>query len=222
MKKPSETLTGGSWENSHPETFSHTGQKPDGFHGSLGARQLDTRVDVTLRIIGVQNRTALNDDFTVDFDRVLPCGLVDLAELDVGLCDGDAGADVEALFDLVRPNLRYEVAPWVERDDLLLVEPRGLGGDVHGGLRVRVRGLVRRGERAEGDCEGTVDRVGARVGANRVAHLDHVRQTRGDDWTARFGVLCTPLERVWLDSCLVGVCCATEGTLDGGTWNELL
>jgi len=202
-------------EDSHPEPFSDTGQEPHGFNGSLGTRQFDTRVEVTLRIIGVQNRPALNDDFPVDFDHVFPCCVVDLAELDVGLCDGDAGADVEALVDLVRPDLLYEVAPWVEGDDLLRVEPRGLRGDAHRGLRVNVRGLVGRGERAEGDCEGTVDRVGSRVCANGVAHLDRVRQTRGNDWAAYFRVLGAPLEPEWLDSSLVGVCCAMEGVLDG-------
>ena len=132
----------------------------------------------------------------------------------MGLGDGDAGADVEALVDLVGPDLLHEVAPWVEGDDLLRVEPRGLGGDVHGGLRVRVRGLVRRRERAEGNRECTVDRVGTRVGADRVAHLDRVRETRGDDRTARFGVLSTPLETIGLDSCLVRVRCVMESTLE--------
>jgi len=42
----------------------------------------------------------------------------------------------------------------------------GLKGDVHQGLRVSIRGLVSRGERAEGDCEGTIDRVGSRMCAN--------------------------------------------------------
>lgn len=200
-------------EDSHPKSFSYTRQEPNGFNGSLGARQFDTRVKVTLRIIGVQNRSALNDDFTVDFDRVFPRRLVNLAELDVGLCDSDTRANIETLVDLVRPDLLYEVAPWVKGDDFLRVEPRRLRGNVHRRLRVSKRGFVTWGEGAEGDCEGTVDRVGSRVGANGVAHLDHVRETRGNDWAARFGVLSTPLEAVWFDSCLVGVCCATEGTL---------
>ena len=134
------------------------------------------------------------------------------------LGDGDAGADVEALLDLVGPDLLHDVAPRVEGDDLLGVEPRRLRGDAHGRLRVRVRGLVRRGERAEGNRERTVDRVRPRVGADRVAHLDRVRQSRGDDRTARFGVLSTPLETIRLDSCLVRVRCGMESTLGG--WSD--
>jgi hypothetical protein len=131
----------------------------------------------------------------------------------MGLGDGDTGADVEALLNLLLPYFLYEVSPRVEGDDLLRVEPRGLRRDAHGGLRVRVRGLVSRREGAEGNCECTIDRVGARVGADGVAHLDHVRQTRRNDGAARFGVLSTPLEIVRLDSCLVGVRCTTERVL---------
>ena len=85
--------------------------------------------------------------------------------------DGDARADVDALGDLACEILRDQMSPRIERDDPLRVAPLRKRSDRRGGMGVGEIGPPDRVERAGGDGERAVDRIGAAMGADHVAVL---------------------------------------------------
>lgn len=133
---------------------------PDRLDRGLGDVDLDTGVHVGERWKGRR----LLDDLSVDGQVAGERSGVELAHLDVRARARDGRSGVEASVDLLLKLGLDDVAPGVEGDDGLLVEPAGLGREVEGGVGVGVVGLVVGVERVEGDGKGFVDRVRARVG----------------------------------------------------------
>jgi hypothetical protein len=74
---------------------------------------------------------------------------------------------------------------------------------------------VRGGKSAHGDGEGAVDGVGPGLGADGVAVFNGRWETGAYDGPACLWVLCAPVERVGINTVLVGVSCRSSLGMDG-------
>lgn len=120
-------------------------------------------------------------DLPIDLESPRAGGVVELCDLEVGLCDGDGRADVYAGLDLSPVLDLGEVSPWVDGDDLVLVEPRRVGPDVEDGLGVGVVWALVGVQGPDGDGEGVVDRVRPTVRSDGVAQTERHLLARGED-----------------------------------------
>ena len=92
------------------------------------------------------------------------------------------------------------MSPRIHGYDLGGIEPRRVGRDVKGRLRVGVVWTVVRVELAHGNGERAVDRVASAVRANGIADANRVGVSAGNDWTSLPRVLRSPVERQRLDA----------------------
>ena len=109
--------------DSHAEPLSNTREVPNWLDSSFTRDELNSRVLGALSSIGIEKRSTLQDNLSIDRDCTLPRGLIDLRELDVCFRDGDTGTYVQTTIDLFAEDLRDKMTPWIERDDLLGVKP---------------------------------------------------------------------------------------------------
>ena len=86
--------------------------------------------------------------------------------------DRDARADVEAFGDLRLEGVGDQMAPRIERDDLLRLAPLRERADGGGRKRVGQVGPADRIERARRHRERAIERIGAAVGADHVAQAE--------------------------------------------------
>ncbi len=123
---------------------------------------------------------------------------LDLGQRQPRLGDGDRRPDVDALRDPVGEDLRHPVAPGVERDDPVGLEPARNGPISTGGCVLCRSGRCSGVERARRDGERPVERIGAAGRADHVA----VRRPRdvpisgprfcGSSSPQRMGKRCSP------------------------------
>ncbi|CCD99338.1 hypothetical protein BRAS3809_2590011 [Bradyrhizobium sp. STM 3809] len=116
-----------------------------------------------------------------------------LRQLDARLGHRDGRPDVDAFGDLAAEIFRDQVAPGIERDDLGWIAPLVERADGGGGMGVGEVRAADRIERAGGDRERAVDRVGAAMAADDVAIL---RPRHRADHRAALARACrAPVER---------------------------
>mmetsp|Transcript_26849 Transcript_26849/g.64736 ORF Transcript_26849/g.64736 Transcript_26849/m.64736 type:complete len:408 (+) Transcript_26849:1331-2554(+) len=165
------------------KAFGDFGQVPHGFNGRLGRGERAVLAQDLL----VRNQLARGD-----------C-LLDLRQVEVRLGHSDRRADVErALGDALFKDILLYVPPRVKRDDLGHVEPRLERPDLLRRESVGEVGAETRRSVLHRESHRAVDRVRARVRANRVplAWLAH----RGDDGAALLRVACTPFDGLWVNA----------------------
>ena len=95
--------------------------------------------------------------------------LAHLVQIEPGLRHGDAGADIDAFGDLRLEGLGHHMSPRIERDDAAGVGPLLERADRDGRLGIGEIGPANGIERAGGDSQRAVERVGAAVRADDVA-----------------------------------------------------
>ena len=140
------------------------------------ARQMPDRIDRRLRhahvAVVVQDRSVRNEAPGRD-------GVLQLRHVDPRLGDRDRRPQVDARGELRGKRRRDHVAPRIERHDLVRIGPLRMRSDHFRRRRVReVRPMVAV-EPSGGDRERAIERVGARVRADRVA-LRGIGEARHD------------------------------------------
>lgn len=135
------------------------------------------------------------DNLAVGQDGTRGVGGVELGHLDVRLCQGDGGTDVQLAL-VVRGKFGLgEMTPRVQADDLVGVEPAGVRVDGERRLGVGVIGDVGRVEGVECHGQGAVDRVRAGMRADGVSVGERGGTMGCDDGTAGRSVSSSPFER---------------------------
>ncbi len=135
------------------EPLRDAGQMPDRIQRGLGHRHL----------------AGLLDDLAVDLQPAQANGVGDLRQGEARLGHRDGGPDVHAVGQLGGKVLGDPVAPRIEGDDLARLAPLRVRADGGGGEGVEQLRPHQRIQRAGGDGQGAIDRVGAAVGADGVA-----------------------------------------------------
>src|SRR5580692_594202 len=139
------------------------------------------------------NAAVLVNDFAVVLQ---PSGVdrrPELRQIEAGAGDRDARPDVDSLGDFAGKIFRDEMTPGIERDNALRLAPLRERTDRCRRMRVGEIGSPDRVERARGDREWAVDRIGAAMGADDVAVLR--AGYRADDRTALARAGRAPLDR---------------------------
>ncbi|MNL14672.1 hypothetical protein D3C87_1356240 [compost metagenome] len=138
-------------------------QVPDRVHGSLG----HAHIAIGIEDLAIGHQTAGGN------------GRRQLRHIDMGARDGNGRADVHAGGDAVCEDGGDEVAPGVERHDLVRIAPLGMGPDGLGRRRVGQIRTMRALQAARGHRQRAIDRIGPGVGADHIAARG-VREA-GDD-----------------------------------------
>jgi hypothetical protein len=108
--------------------------------------------------------------------------VLQFVQVEPRLGDGDGRAHVEAFRDLRREAFRRQMPPGIERHDAARLAPLREWTDARRRVGVGQIGTADRIERAGGDRERAIDRIGAAVAADDVAVLRP--RHRADDRTA--------------------------------------
>lgn len=174
--------------NSH--ALSKAWQIPNGLDGNFGNGQIALVVE---------------NNLTVNLELARTHLVADLAQLHVGLSNGNGWSHVNSLVNIVLENPGRHVAKGVHGHELFGVAPLGEGADLNWGLSVGKVGLVVNGQVAKCDSERLVDGIGTGVGSNGIAVLDSIGVAANNNGPARQRVRVAPVEWNGFDSDLAGV-----------------
>ena len=153
-------------------------------------REVPHRVDGDL---DHRHAAVLVNDFAVVLQPSGIDGRFEFRQIEAGAGDRDARPDVDSLGDFVGKVFRDEMTPGIERDNALRFAPLRERTDRCRRMRVGEIGAPDRVERARGDRERAVDRIGAAMGADDIAVLR--AGYRADDRTALARAGRAPLDR---------------------------
>ena len=134
------------------ETLCHTRQVPNRIHRRLGDTEL----------------TARQHDGTVLFDSPQPDGLADLRQCQSRTGNRNGGPDVQATFDLRPKVIGDTMSPRVERNDPGRAGPLSVRSHLHHRMGVLEVGTGYRIQRAGGNRQGAVNRIGPAIGSDDV------------------------------------------------------
>ena len=178
--------------------------------GALGVARLHQRVDQAMANVQSVGRSGELPD------RLHPGpargdGVLDLRHVYARLGDGDGRADVEAVGELVGEHLADQMAERIERNDPLGLELLAMRPDAGDGGGILKVGRVARIERAGGDRERAVDRIGAARHADGVARLPGRGAGRGR--AARLASMATRATCIMargMKNCRINITCPWE------------
>jgi hypothetical protein len=130
------------------------------------AGQIPDRID---RSFHDPHAATRGNDIAVGANAARCDGSTDFRHVDMSAGDGNARPDIVAAHEVVAERLADEVPPWVERYDLLRIEPLRVWSDALDGRGIRQIGHVIIGERPGRNCQGAIDRIAAGMTADRIA-----------------------------------------------------
>mmetsp|Transcript_24876 Transcript_24876/g.42829 ORF Transcript_24876/g.42829 Transcript_24876/m.42829 type:complete len:459 (-) Transcript_24876:97-1473(-) len=170
------------------ESLSNTGKVPHGLDGSLG----DHRLSVGLEDLAIGDESAQTDSF------------LHLREIDVGLGDGNGGANIVTLLEVWLENGGHHVAPRIDGHKLLRILPTGERTEIIcGGGHLQVGNVVGV-QLARGNSKGSVNAVATAVGANSIALASVLHGSDHRTSNGRIGVTPVHGDRVGTKLSIVG------------------